>query len=58
MKKTVFLMLAATIVLGAALTSCSVADDPVTNPSDETVDKARLTIIYYGTIGQPVGQVL
>lgn len=45
-------MLAATIVLGTALTSCSIADDPVTNPSGETTDKARLTIIYYGTIGQ------
>lgn len=52
MKKTIFLMLAATIVLATALTSCSIADDPVTNPSGETTDKARLTIIYYGTIGQ------
>ena len=53
MKKRFLLVLAAILVCGTSvLTSCSNNDDnPIPEPTKPTDDKARLTIVFYGTIG-------
>jgi len=53
MKKLVFLLSAAMMLL-MTVTSCSVDDNSIpqpVSPSEEKVDTARLTVIFYGTVG-------
>ena len=51
--RQLFYLLSTVMMLFVGLSSCSVDDDPSqpVNPSEEKADTARLTVIFYGTVG-------
>lgn len=53
MMKKLFYLLATAMMMVVGITSCSVEDNPYqpVNPTEEKADTARLTVIFYGTVG-------
>lgn len=51
--RKLFYLLATAMMMVVGITSCSVVDNPSqpVNPTEEKADTARLTVIFYGTVG-------
>lgn len=51
--RKLFYLLSTAMMLVMGITSCSVEDNPyqTVNPTEEKADTARLTVIFYGTVG-------
>lgn len=51
--RKLFYLLSTAMMMVVGITSCSVEDNPYkpVNPTEEKTDTARLTVIFYGTVG-------